>query len=120
MRLGRRALMEGVGLSALFRPALADDLLRFGGSPQNLATPTSFFERLITPTNVFFVRSHFGAPALDRTRKLSVSGLVKTPLTFDAAELTKGFKETTITAVLQCAGNGRALHRPRVPGIQWV
>ena len=25
----------------------------------------------------------------------------------------------TITAVLQCSGNGRAYHRPRVPGVQW-
>jgi DMSO/TMAO reductase YedYZ molybdopterin-dependent catalytic subunit len=25
----------------------------------------------------------------------------------------------TLTAVLQCAGNGRALHEPRVPGVQW-
>src|SRR5439155_3708089 len=23
-------------------------------------------------------------------------------------------------AVLQCAGNGRSLHQPRVPGVQWV
>jgi DMSO/TMAO reductase YedYZ molybdopterin-dependent catalytic subunit len=25
----------------------------------------------------------------------------------------------TITAVLQCSGNGRAYHRPQVPGVQW-
>ena len=25
----------------------------------------------------------------------------------------------TVTAVLQCAGNGRAFHSPRVPGVQW-
>jgi hypothetical protein len=28
--------------------------------------------------------------------------------------------QTSVTAVLQCAGNGRSLHAPRVPGLQWV
>jgi len=124
MRIGRRGLIEGVGLVAFARQALADPtgdtLLRFGGSPQNLATPTGYFERLITPTEAFFVRSHFGAPALDAKRTLDVGGLVKSPLTLGVDELKAQFKETTITAVLQCAGNGRALHKPRVPGIQWV
>lgn len=95
-------------------------LLRYGGAPQNLATPTGYFERLITPTSVFFVRSHHGPPLLDRTRKLSVEGLVKNPLTLGVDELRKQFPEVTVTAVLQCAGNGRALMVPRVPGIQWM
>jgi DMSO/TMAO reductase YedYZ molybdopterin-dependent catalytic subunit len=25
----------------------------------------------------------------------------------------------TVTAVVQCSGNGRAFHRPKVPGVQW-
>jgi DMSO/TMAO reductase YedYZ molybdopterin-dependent catalytic subunit len=121
MRIGRRGLLEGLGLVAFARRALADEtLLRFGASPQNLATPTSNFERLITPVESFFVRSHFGAPALERKRALDVGGLVKSPVTLTADALRDQFKETTVTAVLQCAGNGRALHRPRVPGIQWV
>lgn len=108
---------------AFARRALADGgekLLRHGASPQNLATPTSYFERLITPTDAFFVRSHFGAPNLDRARALEVSGLVKTPLSLKVDDLKAQFKEASITAVLQCAGNGRSLHKPRVPGIQWV
>lgn len=123
MRIGRRGLLEGLGLLAFARQALADGgetLLRFGASPQNLATPTSYFDRLITPTEAFFVRSHFGAPALDRKRTLEIGGLLKSPLTLTVEELKAQFKEATVTAVLQCAGNGRALHKPRVPGIQWV
>ncbi len=69
---------------------------------------------------MFFVRSHFGPPALDRTRKTTFDGLVTTPLTLDVEELRKSFPEVTITAVLQCAGNGRALQKPRVPGVQWL
>ncbi|MBX3193214.1 MAG: sulfite oxidase, partial [Labilithrix sp.] len=42
-----------------------------------------------------------------------------TPLAFTAEELRASFPEVTVTAVLQCAGNGRSLHAPRVPGIQW-
>lgn len=123
MRIGRRALLEGMSLAAFARTALGDEaasVLRYGSSPQNFATPTSFFERLVTPTEAFFVRSHFGAPALDRKRTLAVSGMVKSPLTLGVDELKAQFKEVTVTAVLQCAGNGRALHKPRVPGIQWV
>lgn len=95
-----------------------DELLRFGGTPQNLATPISYFDRLVTPNRVFFVRSHFGPPALDLGRKLVVDGLVDAPLEFSLDELRR-LPQTTVTAVLQCAGNGRALHVPRVPGIQW-
>lgn len=97
----------------------AAELLRYGGSPQNLATPLAWFDRLVTPTPVFFVRSHFGPPALDRTRKTVFDGLVKTPLTLGVDELRASFPEITLTAVLQCAGNGRSLHTPRVPGVQW-
>jgi DMSO/TMAO reductase YedYZ molybdopterin-dependent catalytic subunit len=96
-----------------------DELLKFGGRPQNLATPISFFDRLITPNSVFFVRSHFGPPALDPSRKLVIDGLVEKPLSLSLSEL-RSFPEVTLVAVLQCAGNGRALQVPRVPGIQWV
>lgn len=120
--IGRRRLLEATGLALAFSPprALAEELLRQGRDPQNLATPTAVFDRLITPTPSFFVRSHFGPPALDPERTLSVEGLVTTKLTMTAAELKRSFPEVSVTAVLQCAGNGRALHSPRVPGVQWV
>jgi sulfite oxidase len=121
--IGRRAVLQATCVSALLRSKLAaadDVLIRQGGSPQNLATPLEYFDRLITPTPVFFVRSHFGPPALDRTRKTTIDGMVKTPLTLSVDELKKSFPEVTVTAVLQCSGNGRALHRPPVPGLQWT
>ena len=100
--------------------ARADELLRHGRAPQNLATPTSMFDRAITPTPLFFVRSHFGPPALDPKRTLVVDGKVQKTLSLSVDDLKKSFTEVTVTAVLQCAGNGRALHEPRVPGVQWV
>jgi len=96
-----------------------EELARFGGTPQNFATPLAYFDRLITPSSVFFVRSHFGPPALDHARKLVIDGLVETPLTLSVDQVRR-LPAVEVTAVLQCAGNGRALHLPRVPGIQWT
>jgi len=135
--IGRRAILQATGLAAVLGPGSAaaeggagrdggaagrdegGELLRYGGVPQNLATPLAYFDRLVTPTAVFFVRSHFGPPALDRGRKTTFDGLVQTPLTLGVDELRASFPEVTVTALLQCAGNGRALHKPRVPGVQW-
>jgi len=101
------------------RAAGGGTFLQHSGAPQqNLATPTSYFDRLLTPNDVFFIRSHFGPPALDLRRKLRIEGTQKT-LELGLTELKK-FPEVTVTAVLQCAGNGRAMMAPKVPGIQWV
>jgi DMSO/TMAO reductase YedYZ molybdopterin-dependent catalytic subunit len=110
--IGGAALAGGGGPAAA-----ADTVLRQLAAPHDLATPTSYFDRLITPVPVFFVRSHFGAPALDRRRKLRVEAGGKS-FEVDADGLKK-FKQVKVTAVLQCSGNGRALHRPRMPGLQW-
>jgi DMSO/TMAO reductase YedYZ molybdopterin-dependent catalytic subunit len=134
--IGRRAVLQATGMAALLRGQVAfadagagdagdagageELLMRQGGSPQNLATPLAYFDRAITPTGVFFVRSHFGPPSLDRTRKVTFDGLVKSPLALGVDELRGSFPEVSVTAVLQCSGNGRVLHRPRVPGLQWV
>jgi DMSO/TMAO reductase YedYZ molybdopterin-dependent catalytic subunit len=119
----RRKILElgaCAAASTLVRSSFADELLlQHTGAPQNLATPLEFLDRLITPTPVFFVRSHFGPPALDPARRLRISGLLRAPIELDAAALRR-FPEVTIPAVLQCAGNGRALHEPRVPGVQWI
>jgi DMSO/TMAO reductase YedYZ molybdopterin-dependent catalytic subunit len=88
-------------------------------NPENFATPIEWFDRLITPTEVFFVRSHFGAPAVVRHPRLRVEGLVGRPLDLGVADL-ETLPQVTLTAVAQCAGNGRALMTPRVPGVQWV
>jgi DMSO/TMAO reductase YedYZ molybdopterin-dependent catalytic subunit len=132
--LGRREVLHIFGASALgavgavatrasrARAADAGDsgsFLQMVGGPQDLATPTEYFDRLVTPNDVFFVRSHFGPPALRADRRLRMTGEVTKALDLAPDDL-KAFPEVTVTAVLQCAGNGRALHQPRVPGVQWV
>ncbi len=90
--------------------------------PYDAETDVAVFREWLTPNGKFFVRSHFGPPpaaVADPARwRISVSGLVNEPQAFSLEDLRR-FEEVTITAVLQCSGNGRAHYRPRVPGVQW-
>ncbi len=90
--------------------------------PYDAETPVREFASYLTPTHRFFVRSHFGPPppeALSEDRwRLRIDGLVKGPQEFRLAEL-RTMDAATITAVVQCSGNGRTFYRPRVPGVQW-
>ena len=87
--------------------------------PLNLESPIAAFDHRLTPNDRFFVRSHFGAPAVDLGPwEVEVVGLVTRTMRLGLADLAR-FEMTTRTAVLQCAGNGRSLYRPRVPGVPW-
>jgi len=100
----------------------ADHLIVHVARPLDAETPVQEFASYLTPNSRFFVRSHFGPPPAellsDPNWRLSVGGLVDRPLTFTLQDL-KQFEEVTLTAVVQCSGNGRAFHRPKVPGVQW-
>ena len=86
----------------------------------DLETPVEFMTEWITPANHFFVRNHmFEPPKLNTaTWKLTITGEVDKPLTFTFADLEKVPVHSVVT-VLECAGNGRSLLDPKVPGIQW-
>ncbi len=90
--------------------------------PFDAETPVREFISYLTPNHRFFVRSHFGPPPselISETNwKLHVGGLVERPHEFTLKDL-KQFESVTIAAVVQCSGNGRAFHRPKVPGVQW-
>ena len=123
LELSGLALLGGLSGRAAWAKASPDGaphaLLVQTLRPENLATPIEWYDRLLTPTDVFFVRSHFGAPAVVRDPRLRIEGLVGKPLDLGLADL-QGLPQVTLTAVTQCAGNGRALMEPRVPGVQWV
>lgn len=122
MRFPRRSLLAAAPALALARRGWAAprrELEVLSDRPAQLQTPIEFFDRLLTPNDVFFVRSHHGAPRLDLERKLEVTGLVESPLSLSLAELQK-LPQHTVTAVLQCAGNGRSLFSPVIPGVQWT
>ena len=73
-----------------------------------------------TPNELFFVRSHFGAPEIDVSAwRLEVTGLVDRPLSLSLSELKKAPQADAVT-VLECAGNGRGLYKlPNTAGTQW-
>jgi len=86
----------------------------------DLETPVEFMSEWITPVNHFFVRNHMFAPAkLDATTwKLTIGGAVEKPVTLTLADLQK-VPIHSVTNTMECAGNGRTLQSPKVPGIQW-
>lgn len=90
--------------------------------PFDAETRVQEFASYLTPNDRFFVRSHFGPPPPEQIHenvwRLHVKGLVDRPLELTLKDLAK-FDIISLTAVMQCSGNGRAFHRPRAPGVQW-
>jgi sulfite oxidase len=86
----------------------------------DLESPVEYFNTWLTPVPHFFVRNHMHEPSeLDaHDWRLSIGGEVDKPLTLSLAELSK-IETHSVVNTLECAGNGRSLHRPQVPGIQW-
>jgi sulfite oxidase len=90
--------------------------------PFDAETRVQEFASYLTPNDRFFVRSHFGPPPPEQITakvwRLHVKGLVDQPLELTMEDLAK-FDRVSVTAVVQCSGNGRAFHRPRAAGVQW-
>ncbi len=85
----------------------------------DLETPVEFMTDWITPVNHFYVRNHMFEPArFDAKGQLSITGEVEKPLTLTLADLEK-LSLHSVVNTMECAGNGRALQNPKVPGIQW-
>lgn len=87
--------------------------------PLDVETPASVFREYLTPNRLFFIRSHLGMPAVAlRPQRLEVRGEVRRARSWTPGELAR-FEPVTITAVLQCAGNGRSYFEPNIPGVGW-
>lgn len=85
----------------------------------NLEMPFGTLDQFITRTEDFFVRCHFPVPSIDRVRwKLRVSGEVQRPLELGWEEV-RAMPHASVTATLECAGNGRVFLSPKVSGAQW-
>jgi sulfite oxidase len=86
----------------------------------DLESPVEYFNTWLTPAPHFFVRNHMHEPSeLDAaTWQLSLGGEVEKPLGLNLADLSK-METHSVVNTLECAGNGRSLQRPQVPGIQW-
>jgi sulfite oxidase len=74
----------------------------------------------ITPFGSFFIRNNGSLPEIEPNGwTLAVDGEVERELIFTVAELSEKFERVTITAVLECAGNGRAGFAERTYGVKW-
>ena len=74
----------------------------------------------ITTVEHFFVRNHMSGPVdIDMEEwRLEIGGEVATPLRLTLKEV-ESLPMHTVVNTMECAGNGRALQRPQVPGVQW-
>jgi DMSO/TMAO reductase YedYZ molybdopterin-dependent catalytic subunit len=90
-----------------------------GESPLNLEMPFEKLEGFLTPTESFYVRTHFPIPAIDRDAWwLRVEGEVEKPFAINYEQLLE-FESMTIPVTLECAGNNRSFLEPKVKGVQW-
>ena len=87
--------------------------------PTNLEMPFDQVDSYLTPTELFYIRSHFPAPSIDAASyQLRIDGAVRSPLELSYKELREMRSETRI-ATLECAGNSRVFLVPQARGAQW-
>ncbi|HZZ36480.1 MAG TPA: sulfite oxidase, partial [Caulobacteraceae bacterium] len=71
------------------------------------------------PNGRFYLRNHFDIPRLESERyRLEVGGLVERPLSLSVRDL-RNLHAESLVVTLECAGNGRSLFDPAVPGEVW-
>jgi sulfite oxidase len=112
-------LLAGAADSSLAIPGKEDMIVR-SYRFFDLETPVEYFNTWLTPAEHFFVRNHMHEPsAIDpATWKVTIGGEVEKPYELSLAELSK-LESHSVVNTLECAGNGRAFQRPKVPGVQW-
>src|SRR6266480_3374888 len=98
---------------------LRDGRIVRGEAPLNLETPFEKLDSFLTPTESFYVRTHFPIPSIDRDAWwLHVEGEVEKPFAINYEELLQ-VEPVTIPVTLECAGNNRHFLEPKVKGVQW-
>ncbi|MDJ0950294.1 MAG: sulfite oxidase [Alphaproteobacteria bacterium] len=122
--LYRRAPAGWVPVSLLTLDAidLPDGLMIRSQRPFVAEAPPHLLDDEVTPTYRHFIRNN-GVPPVDmrpEAWRLSVDGLVETPLTLSVADLAERFEVVTERLVMECAGNGRAFLDPPTAGAQWA
>jgi sulfite oxidase len=100
-------------------PVSAKRLLQLNAYPLDAETPLDLLNTYITPNDLFFIRSHYTSTRVNPdTWTLTIDGSVSSPMHLTLADLLK-LPKVEATCVLQCAGNGRSLFKPTMPGVQW-
>jgi DMSO/TMAO reductase YedYZ molybdopterin-dependent catalytic subunit len=100
-------------------PHARESMLQMNGYAVNAETPLALLTDYVTPNELFFVRSHWIPRTPDPKKwSLTIDGEVDRSAQFTLSDLKK-LPRAEATCVLQCAGNGRGLYAPTVPGVQW-
>src|SRR5277367_195039 len=87
--------------------------------PVNLEMPFDQLDSYLTPTELFYIRSHFPTPSIDlASYRLKIDGAVRNPLALSYQEL-REMRSEMRTATLKCAGDNRVFLVPQVRGAQW-
>jgi DMSO/TMAO reductase YedYZ molybdopterin-dependent catalytic subunit len=87
---------------------------------RNHSLPLEGLRYDITPAGLHYVLAHFDIPHVDaQTWRLEIGGRVRTPLVLSLDDI-RSREPVTMTVVLECAGNGRALLLPRPIGMPWL
>ena len=90
-----------------------------GEDPLNLEMPFEKLDGFITPTESFYVRTHFPIPKIDtREWRLRIEGEVEEALETTYEDLLE-LRPRNFPVTLECAGNNRNLLEPKVKGVQW-
>ncbi|CZT44633.1 related to nitrate reductase [Rhynchosporium secalis] len=104
-------------------PVPDDRLQILTARPCNAETPGEALSDFCTPNETFYVRNHMWVPAIDEhEHRLIVELSDGTEKSYTIQELKSRFKQHTVTATLQCAGNRRkdmTKHARQTNGLQW-
>ena len=94
------------------------ELVPVSEDPLCRESPLTAYDSWITPTALFYVRSHFSSvPKLDAsTWSLTVDGEVEQPLSLGYEEMTT-LPTKSLASTLECAGNSRSAMTPPAEGI---
>lgn len=108
----------------VFEPTRNPRLIRRAMKPFNAETPAELVaQTLITPNDVFYIRNHLPVPHVEEAKyalTISSESLDK-PITLTLEDLRKKFKQHSVMAAIQCAGNRRDDFNKlkEVKGLSW-
>jgi len=87
---------------------------------RNHGTPLEALRYPITPVGLHYLLIHYDIPVVDEPSwRLEIGGSVDRPLSLSLDEL-RALPAVSVAATFECAGNGRALLRPRPISQPWL
>src|SRR5436190_11698166 len=100
-------------------PASSAGLVIRQKEPKNLEAPFDRIDSYLTPTELFYIRSHFPTPNLDRdSYRLHIDGAVRRPFSLSYERLRK-LRSKKRLPPREAQGTVRAFLAPSANGARW-